>query len=589
LCNRLEQNFPGAAPEYHLRAAVWFEKNGFAADAVRHVLAARDFERAALLIERVAESAIKRSEISAFLKWVQALPEEVMYKHPALCAYYAWALLLSGGSFSEVETWLEEAEREPGIASGRAAALRSMVSVFKGDLKSASKLSHQAVDELPDDDVFLRGVVAWNNGLTQTWGGDIERGMRSMAEAAEIGQNTGSPLITVVALSHLAEINMLLGRLNEAESLYRRALELGVDEEGQPLPIAGMAFIGFGDLSRERNNLNEAMRLIELGLELSERWGKIGTLDGYICLARLKAAQGDLNGAFAEMENAQRLALKFDATEMDDVMVAAYQTRIWVSGGNLRDSEEWAERRRLRLHKILDDSPTLDEGGSLVNIFLRTLENLTLTYLLIAQKRLEEAFSVLEAICRTAGDRGLNGFWIEAQALMAAVLWMRDEFPQAFEILEEALRLAAAQGYVHVFINIDGPMRSLLEGYKMRVAGQQIENHDEDAVRLSAYTDKLLDAFKGYARSKKDGSSVIIDPAIQEPEIQRQSGLIEPLSAREFEVLVLVAEGCTNQEIANRLFIALSTVKTHLNHVYRKLGVSKRTQAVAKARDFNLI
>lgn len=589
LCNRLEQNSPGAVPEYHLRAAGWFEQNGFAADAIRHVLAAQDFERAALLIERMAESTIKRSEFSAFLKWIQALPEKVTYKHPTLCAYYAWALLLSGGSFSEVETWLEEAEKEPGIASGRAAALRAMVSVFKGDLRGASKFSHRVVDQLPERDVFLRGVVAWNNGLAQIWGGEIEQGMRSMEAAAEIGQNSGNLLITVVALSHLAEINMLLGRLNEAESLFLRALELGIDEAGQPLPIAGMAFIGYGDLSRERNKLGVATRHIELGLELSERWGKIGALDGYICMARLKAAQGDLNGAYAEMQNAQRLAQKFDATEMDDVMVAAYQTRIWVSDGNLRDAEGWAERCGFSLHKILDDYPPLDEEGSFLDIYLRTFEYLTLTHLLIAQKQLEEGITILEAIRQTAGDRGLKGFWIEAQALLAAVLWTRGESLKAYEILEEALGLAAVQGYLHVFINAGEPMRSLLEGYKMRVAGQQIENHDEDTARLLAYADKLLDAFEGYARPIKSSLSVIVDPAIQEPEVQRQSGLIEPLSAREFEVLALVAEGCTNQEIANRLFVALSTVKSHLNHVYRKLGVSKRTQAVAKGRDFNLI
>lgn len=560
LQQRLQQSQPGLAPALHQRASAWYAQNGLMDEAIAHALWAQDFERAADLIEQTAQAAWMRSQVATFLRWVEALPEQVMRVRPLLCVFHAIALFLTGQPVDEVEARLEDAAQGDADApvSGEVAALRGVIATFRGEAHHSIDQSQRALELLPQESLFLRSLVGWNLGMSHFAAGEIETGMRAFEEAARAGQEAGNLFVAVVTLCPLAEFATLHGQLNKAQAMYEQALELATDERGKLLPIAGMALIGLGELQRERDDLETATRCLEQGIELTRQWGEIIVFDGYIALARVQFAQGEFLRAQQTMDQAQKLAVRFDSSEFDDILVGAHQARLWVAQGELQAATRWARQRGL---EPACESETQEPGG-LYAYFLRDLEHLTLARLYMAQDRPEAALAALEPLLATAEAAQRLGSVIEISILRALALQAQGQVPSALAALERALTLAQPENYVRVFVDQGEPLARLL----YQAAQREI---------APTYAGQLLAAFPA--------------PQALPPRQEPAAALIEPLSERELEVLALVAEGLSNQEIAGRLFLSLRTIKWHASNIYGKLGVSNRTQAVARARALGVL
>jgi LuxR family maltose regulon positive regulatory protein len=164
---------------------------------------------------------------------------------------------------------------------------------------------------------------------------------------------------------------------------------------------------------------------------------------------------------------------------------------------------------------------------------------------------------LLEHLLEAAEQGGRTGSVIEIRVLQALAHGRRGDIPAGLVPLEQALTLAEPEGYVRLFVDEGKPMRNLLRrAMAGGIAGSS-------ARRLLAALDTRAQPVAGPA-----GLAI--------------SGLAEPLTAREREVLHLIAGGMRNQEIADQLVISLSTVKRHIANIYGKLGVDHRTQAVAR-------
>jgi LuxR family maltose regulon positive regulatory protein len=550
---------PDLVPTLYRRASEWFERHGLAAGAIAYALSARDFERAARLIEGAAEAILMRSEVATFLNWVDALPDEVVRSRSSLCIFHAWAMLLAGRPVEAVKSRLQDADRGADRIPAKAAALRAMVATFQGQMPRATELSRQALEQLPREDLFLRGVATWNLGVSYSVGGDIAAAGQAFDRAARIGQETGNVMIAVVALCNLAELRMAEGQLGEARGLYERALAFAVDKEGRPMPIAGIALMGLGELQREWNDLEAAMRHLTKGIELTRQWVEIGSLDGYIALARVKQAQGDADGARDAIQKAWRVAIKFDATELDDILVAAYQTQLWLAQGNLEAAMHWVEKRGLegdagssRLDSQESRTPSL--------YYLRDLEHVMLARVWIAQGRTGEALVLLELPLSVAERQRLNGSVIKIQVVKALALHVQGDTPLAMDALEWALTLAEPEGYVRVFVDEGEPMARLLRQAASRGIAPE-------------YVSKLLSAFD------KSEACTHVPP----------QPLIDPLSERELEVLWLLRTSLSSVEIAEELAISVHTVRSHIKHIYDKLNVHGRMEAVHQAGALKLL
>jgi LuxR family maltose regulon positive regulatory protein len=335
--------------------------------------------------------------------------------------------------------------------------------------------------------------------------------------------------------------------------VYQQLLQQLTAQRRMPPPIAGLVYNGLAEVLREWNHLDAAVEHLRHGIELCESWQPIGALDGYITLAHARHAQGDTQGAFQALTRAEQLAGQTSGMKMDDLLVAAHKARLDVRCGDLDAAIQWAQTRRLDAGRW-QPSP---------HYYLREIEALTFVRLLLAQRRLDEALDLLGDLHRIATGLERDGIRIQVETLQALAHAAQGNLAQAAALLEQALARAGSEGYVRTFLDEGSAMRPILERVKVGSS-----------------------ATKGYART--------LLAALEGAEGARSAlplggPLIEPLSDRELQVLRFIADGRSNQEIADRLVVALSTVKTHINNIYAKLGVEGRVQAVNRARELGLV
>jgi LuxR family maltose regulon positive regulatory protein len=554
LRHRQRQTQPGAMPELHRRASEWYEHNGFAAEAIDHALSTDDLNRAAHLMERTAESVMLRSEVATLRRWLDALPDEVIRTHPLLCVYHAMTLLLSGSPLKDAKARLQDAVKADtdGSVAGEVVALRAWIATHQGEMRQYTELSQQALELLPEESRFFRSIATGFISLDSLFSGDVE----TFDEAVKTGQDTGDLTMTVLTLCHSADLAKVQGKLYRAQALYEQALDLATASSEQRQPIAGLAMMGLGRLQKEWNDLDVATRYLTEGIELAQEWGETSVVQGYVDLAHVKQARGDVEGARQALDIAQRLAAKPNAMQPDPANIAMQKARLALVRGDVEAAARCVAAHDLEKRVHPDELEKInDESFSL----LQKLDMYTtLAWLYIAQSQSDEALMILTPLLRTTEANGWTEAVVETLALQALAYQSQNDVPQALTTLERALSLAEPKAYVRLFVEKGEPMARLLQ----EVADQSI----------------AVD----YARKLSTISSQ--KPAPLQPET-----LVEPLSERELEVLRLLAVGLSNKEIAETLVIAVGTVKKHLKNIYGKLDVHSRTQAVVRAQELNLL
>jgi LuxR family maltose regulon positive regulatory protein len=556
----------------HRRAAAWYEYNGLIIEAIHHALAASDFEQAARLIEQIALPVMIPGQVHTLLGWLKALPETLLQASPALCIIHAAALHLIN-QMEAAEARLQDAEQvvqmetlsdQGQIILGRAAAVRGNLVRFSGDLARSAALSHQALDRLPETE-FMWIIARLNAAYAFLINGEMTPATeRQVAEVIPLIRPTHNSYTLLRSMTLLARLQALQGRLKQAAATYQEAAQVAQEQPGAQVMLSSSSYyFGLGDLLREWNDLDAAECHLKQGLDMLSGAmiveAEAATL-GHIALARLKQAQGDSDGALKTLTALAELAQQRHFFPPLIERGAAIQARLQLMQGDLAAASRWMERRSF----TADDLECIH--------YLHELAYLTLVRVLIAlgkneRRGLKDALRVLDRMLPVAEANGRMSSVIEILNLRALTLQPQGNLTEALAALKRALTLAEPEGYVRIFVDEGKPMAELLS---------RLNTSDEGGTSqgrvLKEYIHKLLGSFgKGVQATS---------PA---------SLLVEPLSNRELEVLHLIAAGLTNQEIANQLVIALSTAKRHTINIYGKLGVSNRTQAVAKARELNLL
>ncbi len=552
----------------HRRASGWEEQNGFPAEAIDHSLAAKDFARAARLIEGIAAVILMRSEVATLHRWLDALPEAELRVRPSLSLYYAWMLLLRGSPLDLVEERLAWAEGHP---TPLTLPLRAWIAHYRGDLAAAVELSRRALEQLPEDEAFLRGLAALSLAAVHHIDGDFAASQRVLQEAALGSRHAGDVATTVYAAYYQAEHCRREGELQRARSLFMQALDLATDHGGHRLPIACQVLKGLGEIAREWNDLDTAERYLLEGVELAEGWAQAGAVDAYVTLARVRQARGDWSGAQGALQAGRLAAAGVQATDIIERALEASEAWLQIMqrdpslrpGEALEGPRSWAERRGLAgdidpLVLVKDDDVTLRR--------IRKYEYPVAARLRIAEGRPAEALALMELALPIVEKMNRIVLVIEYQMLIALAEQALGQNGRALRSLDRALALAEPGGFVRIFVDEGRPMARLL--YEAASEGMRPE-----------YVGRLLAAFPA---SHQPTSYQPSAPSTEHP-------MIEALSERELEVLRLVAEGLSNEEIAQRLVVSLTTIKFHTSNIYGKLSAKNRTEAVAKARAISLL
>ncbi len=579
LLMHLNSEQPDQVSALHSRASLWFEQSGLVADAIRHALAAEDFERTADLIERAVPAMRRSRQESTVLGWLELLPKALFERRPVLSIHFA-GTLLSSGKFEGVDARLRDAERwldsradigeRPPSAElvvvdeeefrslpGSIAVFRAAHALALGHVLHSVKHAQRALDLLPDENHHGRGAASGLLGLTYWTTGDLEAAQQSYAECMtrllRIGHNPDAIGISIA----LADIRIVQGRLLEAMRLYERGLQLATEQAGLALRGAADMYVGMSELMREHNDLNAARQHLLKSQELGEfnglpqnqyRWR--------VAMARVHEAQGDLEGALELLLEAERFYVSDFFPNVRPV--AALKTRIWLAQGRLGDALSWVREQHLYAQDDLS--------------YLHEFEHITLARVLLADRSTLDAMQLLERLLSAAQEGGRMGSVIEILVLQGLAFQAQNNLPAALEALQQALTLAEPEGYIRMFLDEGAPMLELLH----EVAVHKI---------VPNYTGRLLAEFEVEQQNAGDP----LTPNLHGQASHALQPPLETLSQRELQVLRLLKTELNGPEMAHELRVSLNTLHTHTKNIYSKLGVNKRRAAVRRAEELELL
>jgi LuxR family maltose regulon positive regulatory protein len=573
LQHQLKRHQPQRLFDLHSQASEWFEENGLTGEAVSHALAAGQVERAADLVGANAIDALMRGEVYTVTNWLNNLPEELVQSRPKLGIARSLQLIATG-QIEEADGWLQTVEEKLGLATddslekwykdskdhaevnellGAIASTRSTIGAWQGKPLRTIEISQWALKRFPEANLTYRSILEWNLAFASRIAGDPNTAEQAYLGAIQDGQTSNNHVIALNATEGLAELYSVMGQLRRAEQTFLRVFQLGKQYRTTYSVAFGAAHIGLAEVMRQWNRLDTAVEHLQHGFEICEKWGALDRVKAYVCLSRIRMAQGDFSGAMEAIQKAIDLAKDHDQRFRGGVAVAT-RTRLWLAQGEIEKARRWAQAR---------SEHRTDDLSELVEI-----EGITLARVLLAEDKPEKALAALEKLLHNAELVGRKGSVIEILILHAVAKQAQNAPDQAMAFLGRAISLAAEEGFVQIFLEEGRAMEMLL--------GEAIK---KDASQNRPMKTKLLAAFKG------EETPSAWDPKHGAPGIS----MFESLSEREIEVLQLIADGYRNREIGDKLFITVGTVKRHITNIYGKLGVHSRTQAIAQARELDIL
>lgn len=523
----------------HQRASRWFEEQGLLLEAFQHAAAGGDIERAEWLLGGKGMPLYYRGIVTPILEWLSTLSSEVMDKRPSLWVLYASVLAMAGQN-NKVEPILKTAESrlqaaEPNRQNrdliGQIAALRARLAGPRYDSEEILRQSRLALSHLDPDNLPIRTTVIRTMGTAYQFQGNLAAAREAFLEAIQLSEATGNTHINILASTGLGIIQESETQLHLAAKQYERVLELAGEP---PVPAACAAYLGLARIAYQWNELETAEQYSQQAHALSQHYDNIALVATCeLLLAQINLARANLPEATRLLSAAEQFLRQNKFTDRLP-QVAAVQIRLLLEQGAADAAARLAEENQLPLSHARS---------------------------LLAEGDWEAALAVLEAAHTEANekDEQLRLFVMRALVYAAA-----GETGEATQYLEKAIEQTQPERFIRLYVDEGEPMRKLLQTTRPELVTRQ------------TYIQTLLNAF-----GEATPSQLIVAPD--------QQPLVEPLTERELEVLQLLAEGLSNREISQRLYLSLSTIKGHNSNIYGKLQVSRRTEAIVRARELGLL
>ena len=568
LRQRLAESMPpGEIKKLHHKASQWFSQNDFLIEAVEHALKAEQYEEAIVLMETGAEVLILNSQLNTLLKWSRQLPHNVIESHPRLGLVFAWAWA-STNQPEEAEHCLQAVELSQGarldelmsqsaddVTIGRVAhgalletaVVRSQLAIGRRNVSETLRLTNYALPQLESTEVAhlfnppiaSRMAAHFTRGLAHKLSGCLDQALESFAQANKLGQQLNHVHIVALSYGHSANVYSIQGKLHQALKTCELGLHQVAAMAGDNSPLSGFLRAEYGNLLYERDDLENAEHHLQEAIRVAKPWGFLDAfIPGHTGLMKVHLARNDWLAAAAALDELAHLG--HNSPQLVQPAVECYRALLWTKQGKLDAAGRWAE------------TAGLDPGHS------REDQSIILAQVLVSLEKWNEAANLIEQLLIAANDGERRGRVIRLLTLQAIVFLARGRPVHATESFEQAIFLAQPEGYVRSVIDCGLPVKGLL---KMALHREQ------------SYAQELLAALDAPTTTRQPDS----------PDV-----LVEPLSERELQVLRLLATELSGPEIAQELVIALSTLRSHTQQIYRKLGVNNRRSALRIADELHL-
>jgi LuxR family transcriptional regulator, maltose regulon positive regulatory protein len=542
--------------DLHRRAAAWWESQGDEGEAVRHRLAAGEFAAAAALIDRVAEKVMRGGRETSFLGWVEALPGSERDGHPVLGVYHevAQAVAAEAGRACRAPG---ETTGDPLVDGGRAAA-GAFGEFAAGRVDTCVPLAERALSLLPEDRSWLRGTSALLLAGARLLQGDFDLAARDLSLLLARARRDGNIATATECMRRLFELEVARGNPGQARTLGEQALQFAF--EGAPAFSLRMALWFLCALAGLHVRAGDAA---ECGISL-ERARAVTAEAGIgatpwmdeLEVSRL-LLRGDRDGALAAARRARRDRLAPRGGTLDAREESRRVAGLCLAAGDLASARAWTElagcaavREEIARGVDARSVPYLVAGRELV----------LASRIDLAEGRPADALETARLVAAESAEHGDVEAGLDCAVVQ--VLALDSLGRPCAEALDAALNMASAAGYAGTLAREGRPMAGLLYA-----------------------------ACDGGPRAAQAGAVLALFPASDHARACREApgAIVEPLSAREIEILRLLAAGLSNREIAEQVFVSEKTVKWHATNIYAKLGASRRTQAVARARSLGIL
>jgi len=581
LRTRLQDISPELVPGLHQRASTWFEKHGDIEAAIDHAMAAGDWDNAGRLIELHMQRYLENGQMATALKWSERFPQDELYKKPKLCIQVA-EMYSQGGRIDQIDPLLDHAEEivsrvknqgeagkgvsELGLSPEEITVIRSMIPILRG-LKAvcsgqpqrAMDITQAALESIPEMALKELAVLYWVQGWAQRSLGNLNLALSLLTKGTEFAAASGAILRDI--WTDLGNVTRLVGKLPQSIDILERSLQAamkrGVQNQGNL--CRDESFLSF--LYYERNQLDQAERYAKSALAHTQWWPSHNIIaTANVSLAQIMLARNDLEGCqhalqIAEEERKNRLMTPFVHSLIEVTWV-----QVWLKQEDWDLLDQW-ERNQVSI--LESKSVSDDEIDEYLELRLIMLVRLWIERTKRDKKtaRYETGLSLLDRLETSSRVSGRVNSLTVILLYKAIILFQKESQNEAFRALDDCFAMAEPGGYVRIFLDPGEPSRDLIYAYLQ----QSHATHKEYALRI----------FKDFGD---------LQPAEKPKET-----LTEMLTPREMKILQLLAEGCSNREMAKRLVLSEGTIKFHIHNILGKLGVTSRTQAIVRARDLNLL
>lgn len=572
LLARLKQMDGALISTLYSRAARWYACEDRMEGAIRCALAGGEIEQAVGWIEAAAPEYLNNGRAWPVRRWIQSLSSisptsaDRLRSRPRLAIAWARTLYMTG-DFAQTrieldrleQLLLQEHDAESRAMLGMVYSMRGTITSIRGDWARTIADAERGLELLPESDANWRSVAALNLGNAQLVSGNYQAGDDAFNSAIREGLQAGNLHVVFTAIANQGETLLIRGLLQEGIVLLKQGLRI-IDERelsrSEMAPTASLVYCNLGELCIECFDLPAAETYIQKSLEMTEEGGfVIAVISALAAQAHLELARGTPEKGLPWIERAINAVQGPHAHGLHAQLIVRRE-RLHLAMGDLASVERWAESVEL------DPDAEID--------FLYEVEAIMMMRLYLARGQAHRGLELGQRILAAAEAGQRLGRAQEIRLQMSLLHHQLGNHPAALAALRQALAFAVPRGYCGMFVESGSAMRLLLRSLLRGLSA-------DDPLRAGAR--RILEVLP-------PGGD---DGEIAGPQLAANQLLIEPLSERELEVLRMVAQGASNQQVADHLIVSLGTVKSHVHHIQGKLGSSSRVELVRRARDLGLV
>jgi len=581
LRTRLQSASPGLIPELHQRASIWFERHGEVEASINHSLAAEDWDSANRLIDLYLPKYLENGQMTTIYKWLEQFPQEELFKRPKLCVQVA-EMYSQAGMIDIIDPLLDKAEEiitsnrkrgkpedgsnEIKLTAEEITVIRSMIPILRG-LKAvcsghpqqAMDVTQTALESIPKMSLKEQAVLYWVQGWAQRSLGDLNRALNLLNKGTEYARKSGAVLRDI--WTDLGNVTRLVGKLPQSIDILENSLQTAIDRD---IPNQGNlsrdeSFLSF--LYYEKNQLDQAFTYAKRALAHTQWWPSHNIIaTANVSLAQIMLARDDLDGSLNALQNAENERKNRLLTPFVHSLVEVTWVQVWLKQGNWTQLDQWERNQVSNLESSAVSNDPIDEYLELRLIMLVRLW-IEKTKLDKNEERFGTGFSLLERLDENSRKLGRGNSLAVVLLYKAIILFHKDRRDEASKELDNCFELAEPGEYMRIFLDVGDSSRALIYAYLQ----QSDVNHKDYALHI----------LREFSNSQKEEN--------------QKKAPSDVLTSRETEILQLLAEGCSNRKIAERLVLSEGTIKFHIHNILGKLNATSRTMAITKARELNLI